>query len=295
MDVLFTTNKKEAELAIAQGYTAVECSFGNKTLANDKKEPFDHHNQYSSLPSATLQALKSSKITKGVVVNHIDFDSVMAAALLLGKVNRGNTNIKDLVTLIDITDREGLKALTKIQRSSPAGKMILYFYAHTESLAPSKANFMKALGLAKSFEGGLTPEMEAAADKFDRGRAEEAERGIVRQKGDVLLVHSDMIGFDFWYKKAPVVVLYNGTRKTISIGVINIEKSEELFGPRGLKNVFPKLGPEWGGRENIGGSPRGKEMTFSDAEEIFEKIVDMLNKKKVASSSDWVGIYLESR
>ena len=41
----------------------------------------------------------------------------------------------------------------------------------------------------------------------------------------------------------------------------NKEVAERAFGSGGLKNVFPRLpeieGKEWGGREAVGGSPRG--------------------------------------
>ena len=162
-----------------------------------------------------------------------------------------------------------------------------------EQSQAESGNFEKAMDIAKQFEGGLTKEMEAGAEKFDRERVERADEGIVRNKGGVLLVNSDIKGcFDLWYKKAPVVVVFNSLLKTISIGATDTKKAEELFGPGGLKNVFPKLDGAWGGRESIGGSPRGKEMAFSDAEKAYDTVSGMMKTKK--ASPDWVGTFLES-
>ena len=52
----------------------------------------------------------------------------------------------------------------------------------------------------------------------------------------------------------------------VSIGCQDAGTAEKLFGPGGLRNVFPHLLPAgWGGREAIGGSPRGTRLTRAQA------------------------------
>ena len=53
-EILFTTDIQEAKKAIAEGYLAIEGAYGTEILANDEKEPFDHHGKYSSLNSECL-------------------------------------------------------------------------------------------------------------------------------------------------------------------------------------------------------------------------------------------------
>ena len=94
----------------------------------------------------------------------------------------------------------------------------------------------------------------------------------------VRVVESDVWGFDVWYERDhaaspdtpegwhnPVVVAYVARDKRITIGCPNRRVAEALFGPGGLKNVFPMLGEGWGGREEVGGSPRNKAMVPDDA------------------------------
>lgn len=50
-------------------------------------------------------------------------------------------------------------------------------------------------------------------------------------------------------------------------------KAEKFFGKGGLKNVFAKIEPQgWGGREAIGGSPRGQKLTREQALEAAKVI-----------------------
>ena len=61
-------------------------------------------------------------------------------------------------------------------------------------------------------------------------------------------------------------------RGQVTVGCPNIEVAEALFGEGGLKNLFAELEPEgWGGREAVGGSPRGLKLTRAQVEAAAEK------------------------
>ena len=63
----------------------------------------------------------------------------------------------------------------------------------------------------------------------------------------------------------------------ITVGAENTEEAEQIFGKGGLKNVFPLLTPEgWGGREAIGGSPRGMKMSWEDTLEAAQTILEQM-------------------
>ena len=80
-----------------------------------------------------------------------------------------------------------------------------------------------------------------------------------------LVVDSTVWGFDVWYRVAPVVVSYASRIKKVTVGCPDVDTAERLFGPGGLQNVWSFLGDGWGGRESIGGSPRGEKKTLNDA------------------------------
>jgi hypothetical protein len=94
-------------------------------------------------------------------------------------------------------------------------------------------------------------------------------------------------GFDVWYGRQPelggpedlagwehpVVLALGAQNHDITVGCPNVAVAEILFGKGGLKNVFDLLAPEgWGGREAIGGSPRGETMTKDQLHTAGSKI-----------------------
>jgi hypothetical protein len=75
----------------------------------------------------------------------------------------------------------------------------------------------------------------------------------------VAFVESKAWGYDVWYAEVRlVIVAYQAAEGRVSIGCRDLATAQRLFGPLGLRAVFPHLQPPgWGGRETIGGSPRG--------------------------------------
>jgi len=115
----------------------------------------------------------------------------------------------------------------------------------------------------------------AAAKTEEANRVTEARKAEVIEVSDkVAVVESAAWGFDVWYAEvAPIVVAYVATNGNVTIGCPDVEVAEKFFGPGGLKNVFPKLEPQgWGGREAIGGSPRGQKLTREQALEAAKVI-----------------------
>jgi hypothetical protein len=92
----------------------------------------------------------------------------------------------------------------------------------------------------------------------------------------VALVHGNVWGFDIWYRWAPVVVSFAERNKKVTLGCPDTETAERLFGPGGLFKVYEALGQGWGGREAVGGSPRGVPMTLDDAARVAESIAALL-------------------
>ena len=97
-------------------------------------------------------------------------------------------------------------------------------------------------------------------------------------------------GFDRWYGRDPdlepqdpaawrhPVVLVRSSKAVVTVGCPNQQVAEALFGPGGLQAVFPRLEPAgWGGRESIGGSPRGVEMDARQLVASAEQVAAMMS------------------
>lgn len=125
--------------------------------------------------------------------------------------------------------------------------------------------------IAGLLDGAKTVEFERRHKALDELR----EKKVYDEKGVVALLNTEAWGFDVWYGRttdpdpskpsswsAPVVLALVDRTSEITVGCPNKEVAESLLGEGGLKRIFPILEPEgWGGREAIGGSPRGTPMT----------------------------------
>jgi len=139
-----------------------------------------------------------------------------------------------------------------------------------------------------------------AANESEKARIAEATADLQerseRVSPEVLFLNgSKSWGFDVWYGRkletgtsedpngwdAPVVVAFVERGENVTIGCPNNAVAEEIFGEGGLKNVFPKLNAlceGWGGREAIGGSPRGLKMNADESRKVAELVAELVRK-----------------
>ena len=67
----------------------------------------------------------------------------------------------------------------------------------------------------------------------------------------------------------------------ITLGFKDLETAERYYGEGGLKNLYSTLGEGWGGRETVGGSPRGEHISYQAADAYAAGIIfDLIQKKK---------------
>lgn len=143
----------------------------------------------------------------------------------------------------------------------------------------------------------LVPLLEGAKKSEAARRAEAQqdwdERGSANGSVGVV-TFSRSWGFDVWYGRTsaetspdtlagwsrPVVIALVEGMSGVTLGCPNQAVAEVLFGPGGLKNVFPALdkeiAPGWGGREAIGGSPRGLKMTPEQTQKVAEVVASLI-------------------
>lgn len=291
--VVISNNIRDIRSLVANGYCPVECSIDGQSIVDSLT--MDHHGKFSHLEGVALRAYRDhfgarASDPRFVVTGVADADACFAIASLAGilpaKDKADLTALSELVNKID-TDPIGVD----LAEHPEGAKLLLWnsaYGAGRDSLgAAAGVDGWRRITTAPPF---VTGPLLQAAKGTEAGRRAEAqkdweERGS--QSGDVgIVTNSRAWGFDVWYGRQPdhapndrrgwarpVVIALVESMGGITLGCPNVEVAEALFGPGGLKNVFPKLdaiAPGWGGREAIGGSPRGLKMTEADVQRAAE-------------------------
>lgn len=216
-------------------------------------------------------------------------DSKYARSLPEFKQKRWLQDFLPLAETIAIMDTSPIgRTLSRM----PFGKMLITWKT---LFAPTADDDLGAIGAVYGFRqltsvslAALSPYLNMATEVEDTYKdiALEDMRQRGNKDGSVLLINRSRIyGFSEWYKRRwdvvdaqraeawenPLVIAFSNRNKLV-FGIPNKEVAEELLGVGGLQNLFAELNNYYclsseegfGGRECIGGSPRGMEMTWDD-------------------------------
>lgn len=304
IDIILTNDEAEVRRLVGKGYCPVECSINGHSIVDSLV--MDHHEDLSHLEAVSVRSIRDHAGARAddprfVVVGACDADAAYAIAALAGLVPQSKATLA-LGETIGIMDTApiGKKLL-----DMPYGDFLeVWFEGHERTRAnrtPQGAidavfDWQKLTAELENPGPALQKRLKQARDS-EAHRVETARQDLSRatiENGVCLMPHSDVFGFDVWYGRNEgasaetckgwtnqVVVIFNKISKNIAIGCPNKKVAEELFGEGGLKNVFGKLpGGAWGGRESIGGSPRGKPMTLEDAQVAFKQVVALIGERR---------------
>lgn len=286
------------------GYEPVECAFGQHGSVLGRYA-LDHHGAESHREGVALRGCRDlygarKRDPRFVVTGTPDADAVLAIIALAGLVPAGSIS----ETFYRLVDRQDVDPIGMDLFSEPCGVDLAWFNQRPD-LHPSEAGFRRAISeMTHLLEVGLPPEERERAIASDRSRRRRALEGIValytwrgaRQSvptdiesrpvcrgpevvqapAPVVVVQSTVWGFDVWYRVAPIVVSYASRQAKVTLGCPDRPTAELLLGPGGLQNVWPHLGVGWGGRETVGGSPRGVRLHVADAETTARRVLELL-------------------
>lgn len=292
------TDEAAARALADDGWCPIECSFGTVSVLDELR--LDHHGQLSRLEGVAIRALRDHYGARAadprfVIAGTADADATFAAAALSGVLpgpqERGGDELVALAETIDLLDREPVGADVP---SLPGGPLVLCWRAFAGNSSDDLGALLGIL-MWRKLVGARTAATEAfldfgvEAEREARREALEARSRETTRVGDhVLLAEASTGGGQrFWYGRrdelpasspdgweAPVLVTRNAKSEAITIGCASPVVAEALLGPGGLKAVFPLLPQRqragWGGREAIGGSPRGQIMSPQDARKAAE-------------------------
>lgn len=286
----------EAKRALRGGYCPVECGFGATSVVCRLR--MDHHGPLHELPGVAVRAYSDHFGSRGArpwfaVTGHADEDVTWAIGSLSGLLphpsraaefrkapdemreiwTRDWTALADLInrvdtdpTPIDLTaSREGrIILLWRLRSSLPLRDSICFF---------SGIDRWRRL-LMHSADGELDRVGELLKERLESVRSVRHERF----GANVVLIDSSVWGFGMpyaweWYEHFQVPMLLVFQSRPSGKGVVTAccrdrQTADRLFGTNGLLGLFPQLKPAgWGGRPVIGGSNRGRPITWEQARE----------------------------
>lgn len=285
IQIIWTPEAVEAVVLVVQGYEPIECSFGNHGSVVGKLT-MDHHGAHSDLDGVALRAYRDhfgarASDPRFVVAGAADADATFAIAALAGVLPHPSraaelekapppvkaAGTRDVSSLAELVNRVDTAPIGVRLEESEEGTMLLLWNQMSSSAQDATA-FHAGVDRWRALLGRAPKALLAAAKAEEAARVTEARKAeVIRVSDSVAVVESAAWGFDVWYAEvAPLIVAYVATNGNVTVGCADVESAETFFGPGGLKNVFAKLEPTgWGGREAIGGSPRGVKLTRNDA------------------------------
>jgi len=309
--LVLSNDIEEIKQLVSEGYCPVECSLGGESIVDDLV--MDHHGEHSNLEAVSLRSYRDhygarSEDPRFVTTGVADADCCFTVASLAGTIPHPDREVGELPPHIKASLTRDLTALAEtiarvdvspIGLNIPeldGGDILLTWNAMTSN-ARDSLGFAAGVGLWRSLLEGNPAQLNhfiSAAKKAEEGRVNASNLDLVErgeQRDRVLLINkSRVFGFPEWYGrveenpfedatgwKNPVVLAWLENGQNVTIGCPNKEVAEQLFGQGGLKNVFHLLKPEgWGGREAVGGSPRGSKLSIEDVLEACKTISDSI-------------------
>jgi len=304
---------------VEKGWCPVECSIGGKSITDslvmDHHGELSHLDGVAVRAYRDhFGARKDDR--RFVICGVADADATFAVASLAGILPHPDQDVEsvrgprkkvltqdmsELAALVNKIDTDPIG--TDLAETPHGDKLLMWnavYGAGRDSLgAAAGVDGWRRITTAPPFAIGP---MLAAAKETESARRAAAQKdwdergqsnGLVGSVGN-----SRAWGFDVWYGRRagagyhdpndpgswrrPVVLALVESMGGITIGCPNDEVAEALFGAGGLKNIFTKLdevAPGWGGREAIGGSPRGRKMSLVDLEKAFGIVKTLLYVK----------------
>jgi len=312
--LVLSNNAEEICGLVSQGFCPVECSIGGESIVDSLN--MDHHGANSALEAVGLRAYRDlygvrAEDPRFVVTGVADADATFAVVALAGLIPHPSRKVaetlppaikasltRDLTELAITISRVDVSPIGLDIPAMPGGDVLLTWNAMSTN-ARDTLGFEMGVGLWRSLLEGnpnqLGPFFVAAktaeVNRVQASMVDLNERGVMIN-GVLVIKESRVFGFPEWYGRIetelfesasgwsnPVVLAWLERGHNVTMGCPNDSVAEVLFGKGGLKNVFSQLEPTgWGGRESVGGSPRGVEITWEQVETVAKKIAELTKR-----------------
>ena len=295
IEIVHVNNYEEAVRLASDGFEPVECSFGDGSVLGPLA--MDHHGKESHREGVAVRAYRDhfgarKDDPRFVVTGDADQDATFAIAALTGvlphpsraaEFEKAPPHIKSAWT----QDLAVLAGVVNVLDTAPIGVRLDEIQWGSTLLLWDQV--CSPIRDATAFHAGVDrwrallarpPKALLDATKAEEALRVQAARAATFERVSdlVAVVESPVFGFDVWYDEvAPIIVAYVADDGNITVGARDTATAERLLGKGGLKNAFSRLTPAgWGGREAVGGSPRGMKMTREQAKAAAEVIAKMV-------------------
>lgn len=287
---------------VAAGFCPVECALGAESLVDGLA--MDHHGAFSHLEAVSIRAYRDhfgarAEDPRFVVTGAADADATFAVAALAGLLPHParagesaglseecrSSLTRDLMPLAETIALMDTAPIGRDPSRLPMGELLLLWHT-VRGPDRDDPGFAAGVGLWRALTEAA-PEtlnlLAAAAVEQARQRRERAwtlleKHGELLAPGVLFISTTEPGGPADWYGRIEanplespegwrhaVVIAHQPEQGKVTLACPNQAVAETLFGPGGLKNLYPRLGAGWGGRESIGGSPRGERVSVEQA------------------------------
>ena len=310
LSIIVSNNLQEIKDLISEGFCPVECSIGGESIVDALE--MDHHGELSHLESVAIRSYRDhwgarKEDPRFVIAGNADADAVATCLNLAGLTSHPSFDVSGLPPFLHAAKRKDLSGFMStvsildtdpIGQNKPEMEMIgelLAWQALTAGATSNNGAIFAAQLMLQLLDGHpVRKPFINAAFASEKVRYSQSMKALseAQKVAGVLLVNSPVWGFEEWYSihrdrpsnlcsgwENQVVLAYNAIGQNFTVGCPNKAIAEALFGTGGLKNVFPKLDAHskgWGGREAVGGSPRGLKMPLEDAPSLAKIIGSVL-------------------
>lgn len=281
MTIQHSTDPEQIETLVAMGYCPVECSIDGKSIIDDLA--MDHHGDNSDLEGVAIRAYRDHYGARRddqrfVVTGAADADATFAIAALCGMLPHPSNDtegkpwlagfdrdISSLASLVNEIDVDPISGAPLSERGRD-GAILLAFNAMGSS-NQDDISFFSGIDRWRWLTGRPSEALIQAALVTEQERVDLARSAKIETISEnIVFAESEAWGFDIWYREHAPIVFAHNPQGNVTVGARSLEDAERVFGEGGLKNLFSVLPPKgWGGRETIGGSPRGVRLERAEA------------------------------
>lgn len=278
LELVYATSLEEAQVYAQSGYEPVECSFGSVSVTGKWK--LDHHGELADEEPVSLKAARIAMASdfqpqvRWLVAGMPDSDAIYAILVLSGLV-APDLQIAQALAELDL-DPVG------IDRTEGCYLREVLFQMSGPKLN-SLDGYLNAceIGLKAFMPGDVPQDLLQQGLESERQRVLAAHKEIYCKGNKVLLVRSDEASRDVWHTLAPVVIQYKPTNQVITFSGrgpkgaarLGVDSIYDVLGKQGFVPLYSMYGllldGTCGGRPDIGGSPRGRKYSLTDAERVF--------------------------
>jgi hypothetical protein len=302
-----------AQKLLEEGFTPIECSFGEKSIVDSLN--LDHHGALSNLEGVAIRAYRDhfgacKKSPRFVVTGYPDEDATFAIAALVGIIPHPElaksfpdmpANLKTLVArdlspvaeLINDVDLHPDQALKLVDTT--IGRILLTWRQQGHRRCQDALAWLGGVDRWRTLLVDQEEELINASVKSQDSHLDSVSKARKKTiSKDIVVVNLSKFGpnssdYQIWLEKFPVIIAFRGGvdgRGFCSFVVRNLETAKELFGERGLQEVYPLLKPgRCGGREIIGGSSRTVPVSWDQAKDFGKQLKTLIQARRMPKKS----------